>query len=62
VFDVTGAGDTVAAVMTLALGVGADLPSACRLASLAAAIVVGKVGTATCSFEELKAAQQVARW
>lgn len=62
VFDVTGAGDTVAATMTLALGVGADLPAACRLASLAAAIVVGKVGTATCSFEELKAAQQVARW
>jgi D-beta-D-heptose 7-phosphate kinase/D-beta-D-heptose 1-phosphate adenosyltransferase len=62
VYDVTGAGDTVAGTLGLALAVGAGLETACRLASLAAAVVVGKVGTATCSFEELKAAQQVARW
>ena len=62
VYDVTGAGDTVAGTLGLALAVGASLEAASRLAGLAAAIVVGKVGTATCSFEELKAAQQVARW
>ncbi len=62
VYDVTGAGDTVAGTMALTLGVGGPLETACRLASLAAAIVVGKVGTAVCSFEELKVAQQVVRW
>ncbi len=62
VYDVTGAGDTVAGTLGLALAVGAAPESACRLASLAAAVVVGKVGTATCSLDELKAAQQVARW
>ncbi|OWK35856.1 D-glycero-beta-D-manno-heptose-7-phosphate kinase [Fimbriiglobus ruber] len=62
VYDVTGAGDTVAGTLALSLAVGGDLEAACRLASLAAAIVVGKVGTATCSFEELKAAQQVVKW
>jgi len=62
VYDVTGAGDTVAGTMALTLAVGGNLEDACRLASLAAAIVVGKVGTAVCSFEELKAAQQVVRW
>lgn len=62
VYDVTGAGDTVAGTIGLALAVGAGLGPACRLASLAAAVVVGKVGTATCGFDELKAAQQVTRW
>ncbi|MGL6094251.1 MAG: bifunctional heptose 7-phosphate kinase/heptose 1-phosphate adenyltransferase, partial [Fimbriiglobus sp.] len=62
VYDVTGAGDTVAGTIALTLAGGGDLPAACRLASLAAAIVVGKVGTATCSFDELRAASQVARW
>ena len=56
VYDVTGAGDTVAGTIALALAVGSPLPTACRLASLAAAIVVGKVGTATCGYEELRAA------
>ncbi len=54
VYDVTGAGDTVAGTMALTLAVGGDLAAACRLASLAAAVVVGKVGTATCSIEELR--------
>lgn len=62
VYDVTGAGDTVAGTLALALAAGADPADACRLASLAAAVVVGKVGTATCTLEELKAARQVARW
>jgi rfaE bifunctional protein kinase chain/domain len=62
VYDVTGAGDTVAGTLALTLAVGGKLDEACRLASLAAAVVVGKVGTATCSVEELRAAVQVARW
>lgn len=62
VYDVTGAGDTVAGTLGLTLAVGGPLEDACRLASLAAAVVVGKVGTATCSLDELRAAQQVARW
>ena len=62
VYDVTGAGDTVAGALALTLAVGGSLAEACRLASLAAAVVVGKVGTATCDPEELRAAQQVARW
>lgn len=62
VYDVTGAGDTVASTLGLALASGGGMVDACRLASLAAAIVVGKVGTATCGHNELKAATQVARW
>ena len=62
VYDVTGAGDTVAATLTLALAAGADLLPACRLASLAAAVVVGKAGTAVCTAAELTAAEQLARW
>jgi rfaE bifunctional protein kinase chain/domain len=61
VYDVTGAGDTVASTLALSLAVGSRLTAACKLASLAAAIVVGKVGTATCSAEELRAATQVMR-
>lgn len=53
VFDVSGAGDTVIASLLLALSAGADLPSAARLANLAAGVVVGKVGTATVSSEEI---------
>ncbi len=55
VYDVTGAGDTVAGTLTLALAVGGTLEAACRLASAAAAVVVGKVGTATVSVDELRA-------
>lgn len=56
VFDVTGAGDTVVAVVALGLAAGAALPSAARLANLAAGVVVGKVGTAVCTPSELEAA------
>jgi len=54
VYDVTGAGDTVAGTLALCLAVGSDLATASHLASLAAAVVVGKVGTATCSLDELR--------
>ena len=54
VSDVTGAGDTVIATMTLALAAGASLVDAARLANRAAGIVVGKFGPATVSVEELR--------
>lgn len=56
VADVTGAGDTVIAVFTLALSCGASPESAARLANYAGGIVVMKQGTATVSRAELKAA------
>jgi len=54
VFDVTGAGDTVVAVLTLALVAGADLREAVALANAAASIVVEKVGTSQVGLEELQ--------
>jgi len=54
VSDVTGAGDTVIATMTLALAAGAPLADAARLANRAAGIVVGKFGPATVSVDELR--------
>ena len=53
VFDVTGAGDTVIAVMALGLAINLPLQNAMYLANLAAGIVVGKVGTSTVSTLEL---------
>jgi len=53
VSDVTGAGDTVVAVLALALGAGATLAEAAVLANQAAGVVVGKFGPATVSTEEL---------
>ncbi|MDR3214106.1 MAG: D-glycero-beta-D-manno-heptose-7-phosphate kinase [Azoarcus sp.] len=53
VFDVTGAGDTVVAVLGASLACGLDLPHAMQLANVAAGIVVGKLGTATVSRTEL---------
>jgi rfaE bifunctional protein kinase chain/domain len=53
VFDVTGAGDTVIGALALALAAGASLDQAAQLANHAAGIVVGKVGTATVTVEEL---------
>lgn len=53
VSDVTGAGDTVIATLTLALAAGASLEDAARLANRAAGIVVGKFGPATVTLEEL---------
>jgi D-beta-D-heptose 7-phosphate kinase/D-beta-D-heptose 1-phosphate adenosyltransferase len=53
VFDVSGAGDTVIAVFGLALGAGATFAEAALLSNLAAGVVVGKLGTATLTQEEL---------
>jgi D-beta-D-heptose 7-phosphate kinase/D-beta-D-heptose 1-phosphate adenosyltransferase len=53
VYDVTGAGDTVIATLTAALAAGASMFDAATLANHAAGIVVGKVGTATATAEEL---------
>jgi D-beta-D-heptose 7-phosphate kinase/D-beta-D-heptose 1-phosphate adenosyltransferase len=60
VFDVTGAGDTVIATIGLARCTRAGLPEAARLANLAAGVVVGKVGTATATPEEVTAAAEAA--
>ena len=53
VFDVTGAGDTVIAVMALGVALDMALPEAMYLANLAGGIVVGKLGTSTVSIQEL---------
>jgi rfaE bifunctional protein kinase chain/domain len=53
--DVTGAGDTVAAVVSLSLAAGASLEEAARMATFAAAVVVMKRGTATASPDEVRA-------
>jgi D-glycero-beta-D-manno-heptose-7-phosphate kinase len=53
VFDVSGAGDTVIAVMAAMMAAGLDLRDAVRLANRAGSIVVGKLGTATVSYDEL---------
>lgn len=53
VFDVSGAGDTVVATVAAGLAAGIAIGDACRLANVAAGLVVGKVGTATASSEEL---------
>ena len=56
VFDVSGAGDTVIAVLGLCLASGTSFKDAASVANTAAGIVVGKVGTATVSEKELTAA------
>ena len=53
VFDVTGAGDTVVATLSVCLGQGLDLSEATRFANTAAGIVVGKLGTASVGRVEL---------
>src|SRR5216684_2863299 len=53
VFDVTGAGDTVLSVLSLAVAAGASLTDAAMLANVAAGVVVEKLGTASVSPEEL---------
>jgi D-beta-D-heptose 7-phosphate kinase/D-beta-D-heptose 1-phosphate adenosyltransferase len=58
VFDVSGAGDTVVAVISLGLAVGAGVVDAAALANIAAGIVVGKRGTATVTAGEMIAIQR----
>jgi rfaE bifunctional protein kinase chain/domain len=53
VYDVSGAGDTVIAAAGALLGAGADLPTAVRIANQAAGVVVGKLGTAVATPDEL---------
>ena len=54
VFDVSGAGDTVIATLAVMLGSGLPLSQAMTLANRAAGIVVGKLGTAVATLDELK--------
>jgi D-beta-D-heptose 7-phosphate kinase / D-beta-D-heptose 1-phosphate adenosyltransferase len=53
VFDVTGAGDTVIAGIGFAVGAGLEMYEACRFANIAAGIVVGKLGSASVTFDEM---------
>jgi D-beta-D-heptose 7-phosphate kinase / D-beta-D-heptose 1-phosphate adenosyltransferase len=62
VFDVTGAGDTVISVLAAAMAAGMPMEAATQLSNIAAGIVVGKLGTATTSLDEISnalAEQQV---
>ncbi len=54
VYDVTGAGDTVIAMLAVALAGGADLPAAVRLSNVAAGLAVAKVGTTAVGRNELE--------
>jgi len=56
VFDVSGAGDTVIGVMAMCMGAGLGMDSALHYANIAAGVVVSKLGTATASVDEMKAA------
>ncbi|PSJ80649.1 D-glycero-beta-D-manno-heptose-7-phosphate kinase [Neisseria iguanae] len=56
VYDVSGAGDTVIAGMGLAMAAGFTMAESMHLANTAAGVVVAKLGTAVCSFDELQAA------
>jgi D-beta-D-heptose 7-phosphate kinase/D-beta-D-heptose 1-phosphate adenosyltransferase len=56
VYDVSGAGDTVIAVLTLALAAGASIEESATLGNLAAGVEVGKRGTATVSPDEIRVA------
>ncbi|MBN2189655.1 MAG: D-glycero-beta-D-manno-heptose-7-phosphate kinase [Candidatus Aureabacteria bacterium] len=56
VYDVSGAGDTVISALTAALAVGSDIRTAAVIANYAAGIVVGKLGTATTTIEEIRSA------
>jgi D-beta-D-heptose 7-phosphate kinase / D-beta-D-heptose 1-phosphate adenosyltransferase len=55
VFDVTGAGDTVTALLAATLAVGGTVLDGAHLATVAAGYVVGEVGTSVCSVEQLHA-------
>jgi D-beta-D-heptose 7-phosphate kinase/D-beta-D-heptose 1-phosphate adenosyltransferase len=53
VFDVTGAGDVVTSVLSIALATGFDFETACEISTIAASIKVGKIGTYSLTREEL---------
>lgn len=54
VFDVSGAGDTVVATLSICLAAGMDIAEAMKIANVAAGIVVKKIGTATLTLQELR--------
>ncbi len=54
VYDVTGAGDTVLASLGFALSLGCDISTSVEFANLAAGVVVGKIGSATASLDEIE--------
>jgi len=56
VYDVTGAGDTVIAMLAAAIAAGSNFEQAAQLANLAAGVAVGKLGTATVTRDELQQA------
>ena len=60
VYDVTGAGDVVIAVLALALACGAELTTAARLANAAAGVAVGRIGTTVITVADLIAALNLA--
>jgi D-beta-D-heptose 7-phosphate kinase/D-beta-D-heptose 1-phosphate adenosyltransferase len=60
VYDVTGAGDTVLATLSLAISAGASYREAMELAGEAAAIAIGTMGTATVTLPQLEAAWNAA--
>ena len=53
VYDVTGAGDTVLSTLGFVLAAGKEIDEAAKIANAAAAVVVGKLGSATCSWDEI---------
>jgi D-beta-D-heptose 7-phosphate kinase/D-beta-D-heptose 1-phosphate adenosyltransferase len=54
VYDVTGAGDTVIASLAFALSCGSDIDTAAKFSNYAAAVVVGKIGSATATLDEIE--------
>jgi D-beta-D-heptose 7-phosphate kinase/D-beta-D-heptose 1-phosphate adenosyltransferase len=54
VYDVTGAGDTVIASLAFAISSGKTIEEACEFANLAAGVVVGKIGSATVTMDEIE--------
>ena len=54
VYDVTGAGDTVAAVVAMGLAMAAPWSDVLSVANAAAGVVVGKLGTAVATLEEIR--------
>lgn len=54
VYDVTGAGDTVLASLGFALSLGCDIQNSVEFANLAAGVVVGKIGSATATLDEIE--------
>ncbi|AXP08365.1 D-glycero-beta-D-manno-heptose-7-phosphate kinase [Campylobacter hepaticus] len=59
VYDVTGAGDSVIAVLAFCLANGIEILKACEIANEAAAVVVSKIGSVSVSFDEIQSLKQM---